>query len=185
MANFLETQRFQPADPLASCALCNEAYEDHRASDGACPEAEDGELPEGYLTEHFTLAEMIASDTANDCGIDNTPSPEIVDNLTILCEVLEDIRMLCDNHDVIVNSGYRCEALNAEVGGVEDSAHRYGLGADIVIPAFGTPSEICDRLKPYLAELGIDQLIDESSGDARWVHVGLSEGPPRCECFAL
>ena len=31
----------------------------------------------------------------------------------------------------IVNSGYRCSAYNASVGGKSDSAHIYGLAADI------------------------------------------------------
>jgi zinc D-Ala-D-Ala carboxypeptidase len=121
-----------------------------------------------YLTEHFTLEEMVHSDTANACGIDNTPPPEIVTNLTRLCEVLEKIRDLCGGYPVTVNSGYRCEALNEQVGGVEDSAHRYGLGADIVIPEYGDPTMICENIEPYLAELEIDQLIDETGGGARW-----------------
>ena len=33
-----------------------------------------------------------------------------------------------------VTSGYRCAAHNARVGGVADSAHRYGLAADIAVP---------------------------------------------------
>jgi hypothetical protein len=138
-----------------------------------------------YLSEHFTLEEMTHSDTANACGIDNTPSPEIVINMTRLCSVLEHIRQICGNHPVTVTSGYRCEALNEEIGGVEDSAHRYGFGADIVIPEFGTPTDICNAVKPFLDTFQIDQLIDESSGDDRWVHVGLCEGEPRCECFQL
>ena len=139
-----------------------------------------------YLTDHFTLEEMIHSDTANACGIDNTPPPEIVTNLTRLCEVLEQVRVLCSDKPVMVTSGYRCEALNEEVGGVADSAHRYGLGADIVIPEFGDPTEVWEQLMPSVMELGIDQLIDESNshGD-RWVHIGLCEGEPRCECFAV
>jgi len=143
------------------------------------------ELPEGYLTEHFTLAEMCHSDTANACGIDNTPPPEIEANLKRLCDVLEEIRVLCGSYPVIVNSGYRCEALNEEVGGVADSAHRYGLAADIVIPDYGTPTDICIAVTPHLADLEIDQLIDETGGGAHWVHVGLCEGEPRNECFAL
>jgi len=138
------------------------------------------------LTEHFSLEEMVHSDTANACGIDNTPSPEIVDNLTRLCGVLEEVRSICGNHPVTVTSGYRCEALNEEVGGVADSAHRYGLGADIVIPECGTPTDVCNEVRPYLEALQIDQLIDESNGRGdRWVHVGLCEGEPRCECFEL
>jgi len=137
------------------------------------------------LTEHFSLEEMTHSDTANACGIDNTAPPDVIDNLTRLCNVLEEVRVVCGNHPVTINSGYRCEALNAEVGGVEDSAHRYGLGADIVIPGYGDPTDVWEALIFVVEDLGIDQLIDESGGGARWVHIGLCEGEPRCECFAL
>lgn len=143
-------------------------------------------LPDGYLTRHFTLAEMVYSDTANACGIDNScPSPEIEANLTRVCRVLEVIRAICGKNPVMVNSGYRCPPLNAEVGGVSDSAHLYGLAADIVIPAYGDPTTICEAIEPYLMALSIDQLIDESGGGARWVHVGLCDGTPRCEYFAV
>jgi zinc D-Ala-D-Ala carboxypeptidase len=139
------------------------------------------------LTEHFTLEELTHSDTANSCGIDNTcPTSDIEANLLRVATVLEEIRTLCGNHPVIVSSGYRCDALNDEVGGAENSAHRYGLGADITIPEFGTPTDICNEIMPYLDELQIDQLIDETDSQGhRWVHVGLCEGEPRCECFQL
>ena len=138
------------------------------------------------LTDHFTLEEMCHSDTANSCGIDNScPSEEVQANLTRLCEVLEKIRSLCGDFPVIVSSGYRCELLNDEVGGVDDSAHLHGLAADITIPEYGAPTDICELVEPYMVELEVDQLIDETSGSARWVHVGLSEGEPRCECFSL
>ena len=143
------------------------------------------ELPAGYLTEHFTKDEMCYSDTANACGIDNTPNEYETTNLTRLCGVLEKVRTLCGDHPVQINSGYRCPELNDEVGGVSDSAHLYGLAADICIPAYGTPTEIVAKLRDHLQELEIDQLIDEGSGSATWVHIGLCEGEPRCECFAL
>jgi len=182
MTEYLADQTFQPA-PEALC-ICGASYEDHRASDLACPLVE--VLPEGYLTPNFTLAEMIHSDTAIANGIDNTPPPEAIDNLTRLCGVLEEIRVICGSYPVTVNSGYRCEALNEKVGGVEDSAHRYGLGADIVIPDYGDPTDICVAVTPHLVDLSIDQLIDETDGEGnRWVHVGLCEGEPRNECFAL
>jgi zinc D-Ala-D-Ala carboxypeptidase len=189
MTEFYEDRKFEPLDLETECAKCGQPFESHRVGDLACPVVDEasaeGELPEGYLTEHFTLAEMIASDTATACGIDNTPTPEIVDNLTRLCDVLEEIRTLCGDNTVTVSSGYRCEALNAEVGGVSDSAHLFGLGADITIPGYGDPTAICKNIEPYLAQLGIDQLIDETGGGARWVHVGLCEGAPRNQCFAL
>ena len=138
------------------------------------------------LTEHFTLEELCHSDTADACGIDNScPTSDIEANLLRVATVLEDIRALCGNNPVIISSGYRCDAVNDEVGGADNSAHLYGLAADFTIPAFGTPTDVCNEIMPYLDDLQIDQLIDESSGTARWVHVGLCEGEPRCECFQL
>jgi hypothetical protein len=59
-----------------------------------------------------------------------------------------------------------------------------GLAADFIVPAFGTPLEICKRLEPYLKELSVDQLIHEY-GD--WVHLAITlpPDPPRCECLTI
>jgi hypothetical protein len=148
---------------------------------------EEGELPPGYLTEHFTLAEMIYSDTAKAMGLENYPNDKQTENLQRLCDVLELIRSLCGNNPVTVSSGYRCPEVNAAVGGVPDSAHIHGLAADITIPEFGSPTQICQAVEPYLAEWKIDQLIDETGGGARWVHVGLCDphDEPRCEFFRI
>ena len=148
---------------------------------------EEGELPPGYLTEHFTLAEMIYSDTAKAMGVDNYPDSRETENLQRVCDVLELIRSLCGDDPVVVSSGYRCPEVNAAVGGVPDSAHVQGLAADITIPDYGTTTQICEAVSPYLEEWKIDQLIDETGGGARWVHVGLCDPPEaaRCECFKL
>jgi zinc D-Ala-D-Ala carboxypeptidase len=140
---------------------------------------------EDYLTPHFSLEEMTFSDTANLQGIDNTPNAEEVECLVRTCEVLEQIRTLCGSHPVIITSGFRCPDLNKAVGGASDSAHVYGLAADFVIPEFGTPKEICNHLIDQLWELGIDQLINESSSGGAWVHVGLTAGDPRCEALTI
>jgi zinc D-Ala-D-Ala carboxypeptidase len=137
------------------------------------------------LTPNFTLTEMCFSDTANLMGIDNTPHSGEVECLVKTCEALEKIRTLCGDNPVIITSGFRCEALNNAVGGASNSAHRYGYGADFVIPEFGTPTEICNHIAPHLYEIGIDQLINESSDGGAWVHVGLCEGEPRCECLTI
>jgi zinc D-Ala-D-Ala carboxypeptidase len=142
-------------------------------------------MTDDNLTPNFTLTEMTFSDTANLQGIDNTPNSDEVENLVKTCEVLEKIRALCGNHPVIVTSGFRCEALNNAVGGASNSAHRYGYGVDFVIPEYGTPSDICNRLQAYLYELNIDQLINESSSGGAWVHVGLCEGEARNECLTI
>jgi hypothetical protein len=147
----------------------------------------DDSVPIGYLTEHFTVDEMIHSDTANQMGIDNYPSPKEMENLQQVCDVLELIRMTCGSKSVIVSSGYRCPELNRAVGGVADSAHIYGLAADITIPEYGSTARICEAIKPHLQEWHIDQLIDECSGSVRWVHVGLRDPleSARCEYFEM
>lgn len=125
------------------------------------------------LTEHFTLAELTASETAARQGIDNTPSDVIIHNLTRTALLLEQVRTLL-GAPVIISSGYRCPALNSAIGGAPRSAHMLGLAADFIAPAFGTPLEVCQALSAN--GLQYDQLIHEFG---RWVHIGLREGEPR------
>jgi hypothetical protein len=140
------------------------------------------------LSPNFSLQELCHSDTAQACGIDNTPDTAAIEQLTLLANItLEGIRSLCGDHPVQISSGFRCEDLNEEVGGVPDSAHRYGAAADFTIPAFGTVDEICQVLTPYLDLLEIDQLINETGGGATWVHVGRAVPPalPRHEVLII
>ena len=139
-----------------------------------------------YLTPHFTLEELTASDTAEVLGIDNTPSPEVRDRLAQLAGKLEDVRALLGNQSVIVSSGYRCPALNAAIGGAATSAHLYGCAADFTVPEFGEPYEICEFLS-CLDGFLYDQLINEEGDGARWVHLGLAVGsePPRCNDLTI
>ena len=44
------------------------------------------------LSKHFSLEELTQSDTAVRLDIDNTPTVEVIDNLTFLAEKLEDVR---------------------------------------------------------------------------------------------
>ena len=45
------------------------------------------------LTEHFSLEELLYSDTALKKNIDNTPNDEIVEHLRLLCvNILEPLR---------------------------------------------------------------------------------------------
>jgi zinc D-Ala-D-Ala carboxypeptidase len=132
------------------------------------------------LSEHFTLEEMVASDTAAKGGIDNTPSPEIVEELKATTALLEKIRAIL-GVPMQVTSGYRCPALNTAVGGVADSAHLFGQAADFVAPTFGSPLQICLALKPQAAALNFDQLIREST----WVHIGRRTGTQRQELWTI
>lgn len=132
------------------------------------------------LSEHFTLEEMIASDLAARYDIDNTPPPEIIDNLHRVAVELERVRGLL-GVPIIVTSGYRCEALNAMVRSKPKSAHVKGLAVDFKAPDFGTPLAICEALKDYTA-LAFDQLIYEFGA---WVHIGFSEQAPRRQLLTI
>lgn len=83
------------------------------------------------ITRNFNLEEFIHSDTAKRMGIDNTPTEQEVENITLLCtKLLQPLRSLY-GRPMYINSGYRCRELNEAVGGVETSDHRRGLAADV------------------------------------------------------
>jgi len=122
------------------------------------------------LTQHFTLAELTKSSTAERLGLDNTPPPEVLPALTRTAEMLERIRSTL-GVPVTVTSGYRAWAVNKAVGGVTTSDHAQGRAADIVAPRYGTPLQIARALAPLVDVLGIGQLIYERFGSTSWVHV--------------
>jgi hypothetical protein len=140
-----------------------------------------------WLSDNFTLAEFLDSDTANAEDIDNSAPWGHVEQLHRLALVMEQVRNICGDNVVMISSGYRCPELNAAVGGVPDSAHAFGCACDFTIPGFGDVTAVCRAIEPYLDDLGIDQLIDESGGGVRWVHLGLPVPPaePRCQCLTI
>jgi len=118
------------------------------------------------LSEHFTLAEFLVSETASRHGIDNTPDERVIENLKLTALVMEEVRELV-GRPVIITSGYRGPALNRAVGGSVNSAHMQGLAADFIVPPL-TPLEICRMIAA--SDIVYDQLIYEHT----WVHLGLT-----------
>ena len=134
------------------------------------------------LSEHFTLGELISSQTARNHKphpIPNIPLKRHVtalQNLAVRC--LEPTRQhFCV--PIVVTSGYRCEPLNRLVGGVASSQHLLGEAADIVIPRKHWP--FCVTCEEQMARIlfdwmrdclpDYDQLILEHKGQSWWVHV--------------
>lgn len=126
------------------------------------------------LTEHFTLEEMTYSQTASRCGINNTPPPDIVAQLTKTCEMLEHVRTALGGHPIMITSGYRCPELNKACGGSNTSQHMTGQAVDFYVPAFGTPKQVCDAIMKAVPSILYDQLIWEY-GD--WVHMSQAPDP--------
>lgn len=131
------------------------------------------------LSEHFSLAEMTRSDTANRIGDANQPGQAEIDRLRALCtNVLEPVRRHFGK-PVKVNSGYRSLRTNRAVGSGDGSQHRRGEAADIEIPGVSN----VDLARWIRDNLDFDQLILErytpgvpSSG---WVHVSWREAGRR------
>ena len=120
------------------------------------------------LSEHFTLEELIFSETAVRKGIDNNPTQEVVNNLKRLTEVLEQVRKLVDK-PLHISSGYRGPILNSKIGGAKTSAHLEGRAADFTCSAFGTPLQIARIICNNKVLNVVDQLIMEGN----WVHIAI------------
>lgn len=121
-----------------------------------------------WLSPHFTLDELTASETAARRGIDNDPPPGVVERLKHTAIGLEAIRTRL-GAPLHVSSGYRSPALNAAVGGSRNSAHVDGDAVDFICPRFGSPNVIVSALRD--AGIPFDQLIEEFG---RWVHVSFA-----------
>jgi hypothetical protein len=117
------------------------------------------------LSPHFTLDEMIFSQTASRLGIDNTPDREALNHLHDLAAILEEVRVVV-GVPLIISSGYRCARLNVAVGGSANSAHIRGMAADFVAPPF-KPLAICMMIEG--SKIPFDQLIHEHD----WVHLAI------------
>ena len=136
--------------------------------------------------KYFTLQELVRSETAAKKGIDNTPSFEVVEHLTALTErILEPMRAAYGKA-IKVSSGYRCEKLNAAVGGVKGSAHTRGDAADLQaadmagFKKFVREWLISQRIK-------FDQCIIENSGKVEWIHISIyaANGSQRGQIFKM
>lgn len=123
--------------------------------------------------KHFTLRELIKSDTAIRKGIKNVPNRQEEQNLNALVDKILDPLREAYGKPIIVTSGFRCDELNRLIGGSKTSQHRTGQAADIRT-IVDTPEEN-KKLYDLIIKLDLpfDQLIDEHNFD--WVHVSFSE----------
>lgn len=123
------------------------------------------------LSENFSLAEMVKSDTALRLDMENTPGDEEIANMQALAEnVLQKVR---DHYGkgVKVNSGFRHPDVNAKVGGSKTSDHCKGMAADIEIPGVAN----ADLAEWIVENCEFRQVILEfytpGIPDSGWVHV--------------
>lgn len=120
--------------------------------------------------KYFTINELCRSETASKHKIDNTPSAEIIANITALVDNVLDPLREAWGRPIIVTSGYRCEALNKLVGGVPTSQHKQGQAADISTGSIEDNKKLFDLA--IKLKLPFDQIIDEYG--YKWVHISYS-----------
>ena len=120
------------------------------------------------LSEHFSLAELTKTNTK----MKNLPNEAQVENLKRLCGWLEMLRIK-RNEPIIINSGYRSEAVNAAVGGVKGSNHLTGCAADIHVSGMeqliryaAILLDISDESREDFDEL----LLERSPRGTYWLH---------------
>lgn len=120
--------------------------------------------------KYFTIKELSKSSTALSKNIDNSPSPDIVKNLTLLVDNILDPLREKYGKPITVNGAYRCPELNKAVGGSKTSQHMTGQAADITV---GNPDSN-KKLFNLIIEMDLpfDQLIDEKN--FRWIHISYS-----------
>jgi hypothetical protein len=123
------------------------------------------------LTPNFSLEQLVFSETAERERIDNTPAPEIVNNLLRLAQGLEQVLELT-GFPLDISSAYRCPELNSRVGGAKTSQHTRGQAADFTCTEFGPPLAIIKAIRD--SDIDFDQCILEY---ARWVHISFSAAP--------
>lgn len=122
------------------------------------------------LTQNFTLAELVASQTATRRGLDNSPSPEHIQNLKLLAEnILQPVRNKFG--PTMITSGYRSPDLNRAIGGSTNSQHSNGQAADFKVSGVSN-LVVAQWIRD---NLDFDQLIleghDPRQGvNSGWVH---------------
>jgi len=131
----------------------------------------------GEISKHVTLKEVTKSNTATRKGIDNTPTPEHLENLKVVAEkIFEPLRKRY-GVPIGISSGYRSYALNKAVKGSSSSHHCRGMALDIDADIFGeiTNKQIFDYIRENLE---FTQLIWEFGTDdePNWVHAAYEPG---------
>jgi len=126
--------------------------------------------------KNFSRHELLASETAERLGIENTPdNAQVEKNLVNLAYTLQEIKDRMQKHFkrnvyLVISSGYRSPNLNKAIGSTSKrSAHLYGLAADFKATTL-TPKQVLEFIDTHCKDLVFDQLIEEFG---RWVHIGI------------
>lgn len=128
------------------------------------------------VSKHFTLDELLRSDTADRLQINNTVvTDEIVSNLVAVTQnILEPVR----EHFQIPfspSSGFRCLELNRAIGSKDTSQHTKGQAVDFRVPGFST-FEVAAFIRDNLEfDQLILEMVQEHKPESGWVHCSYTD----------
>jgi hypothetical protein len=128
------------------------------------------------ISEHFNLQELTVSELAARNGWDNSPSPQELENLKRLADMLEKVRALLGK-PIVINSAFRSKQVNDAVGSKDSSQHRIGCAADIRVVGM-TPDEVCKAI--IASDIQYDQIIREFYDPEKgggWTHISVPNKP--------
>jgi hypothetical protein len=116
------------------------------------------------LSKNFTLDELIVTSTSGS----NIPPGLHKEKLLYTANYL--LQPIRDKWGpVLVNSGYRSQAVNTAIGGSSASQHCKGEAADIRTPT----ADLWGVYLWILDNLNFGQCIYEEKGTAKWIHISL------------
>ncbi len=158
----------------------------HLTSSSVATLGHSSELDGSRLSPHFTLGELCKTSAKTQDG--NIPSHVHIENLKRLCGWLEMLRDEWNRRygegddPIIINSGYRSEAVNKAIGGAKGSNHLTGCAADIRVAGMEQALrysvillDISDESKEDFDEL----LLERSPRGTYWLHFAVR--PPSQE----
>ena len=128
------------------------------------------------IFKYFTLKEFTNSETARKYYIHNSVPDDLLDNANYTLSRLDDIRERYGK-PIYITSGYRCEKLNKLVGGKPSSQHLRAEAADLKWDK--------ELLSYIIQNCHFDQLIRESNGPTRWIHISFKKENERNQILNL
>jgi len=111
------------------------------------------------FSQHFSYNDIVASQTADDLGIDNSPTQEAIFNAYYLAQKVLDPVANWLGAVPSINSWYRSAALNAQVGGTSTSDHLTGAAADLELYVNGQERNELIARAVLAASIPFDQMI--------------------------
>jgi len=118
------------------------------------------ELNGTHLSPHFKLSEFLNMDKYPE----NNPTVQQIANMIYGCRKLLEPARQAIGCPIIINSGFRCEAVNRRVGGVAGSQHLQGCAADIRPKDPTQFQHLVDFLKAH-------DLTDQLLTGNGWLHI--------------